>query len=173
MPIEPVQFEYVPENSDLEPVRYQVERFNVIKAMQLQVRLGKLVAPTIAGIGDIELSKDVSISVEGIVNGLFGSLDENTLPNIIMQILEKTTRNDFPIGDARGAISGDGKKTANVQNFDDAFNNNFGEMVWIVTEVLKINYNSFTQVPGFKKIGNLVDKLNKLNETMESQSPAT
>jgi len=127
----------------IEGAKYYVSQFPARRALKLQTRLVKLLAPSLfATLGsaksmdilDVDLS-DLSIgkAVEMLVN----RLDENDLENLVLELLCMTRR--------------EGKEIT-PQHFDMVYAGNFNELFKALFFVLEVNFASFFQAIDIGKL---------------------
>lgn len=130
--------------------KYYVSQFPARRALKLQIKLIKLLAPSLFtsldGYKGNILDADIgNLSFGRAAEMLVNRLDEHDLENLIMELFSMTRR--------------EGKEIT-PQLFDLVYAGNFGELFQAIAFVLEVNFASF-----FQQIG--IGKLN-LNKAMKS-----
>jgi hypothetical protein len=120
-------------------VTYMVTQFPARRALRLQTKLVKLLAPSVsalaggANLSDVKNVMDAKIGGEVIskaVTTLVERLDEDYVVNLIMELLASTRR--------------EGKEISEAQ-FDMIYAGNFKELFQALYFVVEVNFGSFFQ----------------------------
>lgn len=107
---------------------YEIRYLPAMKNWQLGIKIGRVVGVSLSDIGELLNDKDNSAFIKAIYK-IINSLYEND-PNsaLIFEILEGTTRNGVAI---------------NSHTFNSLYTGNIHEMVEILFETLKFQFNHF------------------------------
>lgn len=124
-------------------VKYTSTQFPARRALKLKTKLIKILAPSVfTGIGAASSQSILDVSLDSPLLGkavemLVNRLDEDTMVNLVMEMLSSTRR--------------EGKELSDT-HFDMVYAGNFAELYKALYFVLEVNFGSFFQEMG---IGNL------------------
>jgi hypothetical protein len=109
-------------------VTYMVTQFPARRALKIQAKLIKLLAPLFFAKDDL-LDKEVNDpKVMRAASGLLDRLDEDYVVNLVMELLVSTRREGKEITDGV---------------FDTVYAGNFGELFDALVFVMEVNFKSF------------------------------
>jgi len=117
--------------------KVEVAAFPARKAIKIQIKLARFIAPLLANIDTSDTSKITqSLNSSTIASALKGSLDEEKIEKLILELLEVTTIDNKVIG------------TGNEPQFDIIFAGEFGLLFDVIKFVLEVNFGSFLEKLG-------------------------
>lgn len=112
----------------IEENQYETTQFAAMKGMRLAVKLAKTFGGGIgaAAAGGVESVMDMDVAK--VVQAIVSNLDEETTPQLIVELLSTTSRNDVQL--TKEAI-------------DKCYAANYGELFKALQFVLEVNYGGF------------------------------
>ena len=101
---------------------YTITPFTAVKGMGYLKRILKIAGPALE-----ELTSE-EVNVGAVINSVINKFDEEPVEQLVMDLTKGVLCNSEPL------------------IFDTHFQQNYGELIELVTEVIKLNYNSVFQV---------------------------
>lgn len=117
-----------------------VTAFPARRAIKMQIKIARLITPLLANIDTSDKSEITkSLNSGTIASALKGSLDEDKIEKLILELLETTTVDNQVIG------------KGNEVHFDMLFAGELGLLFDVIKFVVEVNFSSFLEKLGISK----------------------